>query len=46
MYYYKILNEQGEIERILSSSAPLYNGIEITEEEYKRYVPDDVFEGE
>jgi hypothetical protein len=46
MYYYKILNEQGDIEHMLASSAPLYNGIEITEEEYKQYIPDDIFDEE
>lgn len=43
MKYYKILDKQGNIERILSSSATLYNSdfTEITEEEYRQYIPED-----
>ena len=44
MKYYKILDKQGNIERILSSSATLYNSdfTEITEEEYRQYISKDI----
>ena len=46
MKYYKILdqNQNGNIDRLLSSSDILYNenAVEITEEEYRLYVPENI----
>ena len=41
MFYYKILDENGNIDRILFSTAPVYNATEITEEEYRKFIPND-----
>lgn len=39
MFYYKILDENGNINRLISSTAPVYNAIEITEAEYREFIP-------
>ena len=42
MFYYKVLDKNGNTSRVISSTAPMYNAVEITEEEYRKFVPETV----